>query len=307
MNAPARSETAVGLLNALGAFGIWGLSPLYFKAIRHVPATETVAHRVLWSILLLALIVGALGRWPDVRAAFATRRNRMVFAATTVLIGGNWLLFIWAINHDRVLQASLGYFINPLVNVLLGVFFLRERLSRAQGVAVAIAAAGVVNLIVAYGVFPWVSLALAVSFGLYGLLRKTVQADSLSGLSVETALLAPAALLFLLFRSEQGTLAFARTGLADALLLAAAGVVTAVPLLLFVNATRRLRLATVGLMQYIAPTLQFLLAVLVFRETFTPAHAVTFACIWASLAIYTADSWRMRPRAIPAVVAPERA
>ncbi len=291
-----RSATATGLLYAFGAAAIWGLAPLYFKGVSHVPATETVACRVVFSLLFVAALVTLRRRWEDVRSALRPVRNRWIFALTTALISFNWLLFIWAINHARVLQASLGYFINPLISVVLGVVFLGERLRRPQVLAVVLALVGVVNLVVSYGVVPWVSLALAGSFATYALVRKQVPVDSLVGLLIETAFMLPVALSYLAVLVVRGQSQFFGGDLSTPLLLSLAGVVTAVPLLFFVHAARRLRLATLGLMQYLAPTGQFLLAVLAFGEPFSRASAVTFALIWLSLGLYSADAWRVQRR-----------
>ena len=255
---------------------------MYFRALKGIPPLEIAAHRAVWSAGLLLGVVVALRRGPTLRALMKQPRQLGVLVATTLLISGNWLLFIWAIEQGRLLEASLGYFINPLVNVLLGVVFLGETLRRAQKVAVALAAVGVSVLIVRLGHLPWISLTLASSFGLYGLLRKRFQIDAIVGLFVETGLLAPFALAFI------GTRGTAEPGW----LLAASGVITAVPLVLFTEGARRLTLSTVGLMQYLAPTGQFLIAVFAFGEPFTAAHAATFACIWGSLALYTADAVR---------------
>jgi chloramphenicol-sensitive protein RarD len=299
---PRLTPGAAGLLYALGAFGIWGVSPLFFRALAHVPATEIVAHRVAWSLLLLCALVTLKRGWSEVRGALGPLRNRWLFLLTTLLISGNWLLFIWAVTHARVLQASLGYFINPLLSVLLGVVFLGERLRRPQVIAVLLAAAGVLNLVVSHGVFPWISLCLASTFALYGLLRKQVPVESLSGLLIETALLLPLALVYLVLLAGRGASSFGADAPSTSALLIGGGVVTAVPLLWFVNAARRLRLSTLGLMQYLAPTGQFLLAVLAFGEPFTPAHAVTFGLIWASLVLYSVDAY-LRQRRAPSVPA----
>jgi chloramphenicol-sensitive protein RarD len=285
---PSRDERARGLLAALAAYLAWGLLPLYFKSIREVPPLEILSHRIVWSLLLLSALVAVTGGARAFRAAF--RRDLLpTLAATTALISVNWGTYIWAVNSGHVVDASLGYFLNPLVTVLLGVVFLRETLSRAQRVAIGLAAAGVLVLVVRAGTFPGVALVLATSFGLYGLVRKRARLDALGGLLAETALLAPLALFFLLWRASDGTGAFG-TALRPTLLLAAAGVVTALPLIWFTQGVHRLRLSTLGLVQYVAPTGQFLLAVLVYREPFHAAHAVAFALIWGSLAIYTWDT-----------------
>jgi chloramphenicol-sensitive protein RarD len=288
MTPPSRDERARGLLLALAAYLAWGLLPLYFKSIREVPPLEILSHRIVWSLALLSALVAATGGARAFRAAF--RRDLLpVLAATTALISTNWGAYIWAVNSGHIVDASLGYFLNPLVNVLLGVLFLGEGLSRAQRIAVGLAAVGVLVLVVRAGTFPWVALVLASTFGLYGLVRKRARLDAVRGLFAETALLAPLALGFLLSRASDGTGAFG-TALRPTLLLAAAGIITALPLVWFTQAVHRLRLSTLGLVQYVAPTGQFLLGVLVYREPFHTAHAVAFGLIWGSLAIYTWDA-----------------
>ena len=285
-------ESARGLGLALAAFLTWGLFPIYFKALRPVPPLEILAHRVAWSALLLAALLARRGGPSGFRAPFRGERLPLL-ALTTALISVNWLVYIWAVQAGRIVEASLGYFVNPLVNVLLGVAFLRESLSRRQKAAVALAGAGVALLVIRTGAFPWVALVLATSFGLYGLLRKRAAIDSVGGLFGETALLAPAAIAYLAFRAHQGTGALG-SGAGVTILLAAAGPLTALPLVWFGLALHRLRLSTVGLVQYVTPTSQFLIGVLLYREPFGPAHAAAFACIWASLALY---SWDLYVRA----------
>jgi chloramphenicol-sensitive protein RarD len=270
---------------------MWGLFPLYWKMLAAVPAVEVVAHRTAWGFASVAAWVTLRGRWPDARAVASRPRTLLMLAASAVLIGLNWLLYIWAVIHDHVVEASLGYYINPLVNVLLGVAVLRERLGRAQWIAVALAGAGVAVLTLGYGRFPWIALGLAVSFGLYGLARKTVGADPVVGLLWETAILTPVAIVYLVFLAARGAGEFGGGETTTSALLALGGAVTAVPLVLFALGARALPLSTVGLIQYISPSLQFLLAVLLYHEPFTPAHAVTFGCIWAALALLT---WDMR-------------
>lgn len=244
-----------------------------------------------WSVLFLALLLTVQRTWSHLRAE-RLRGTWGTFAAGAVLLSSNWLLYIWAVNAGHVLEASLGYFINPLVNVVLGMAFLGETLTRPQRVAVGLAAAGVAVQVVATGGLPWMSLTLAGSFGIYGLLRKRLVVDAVPALFVETALMLPFALGWLAWTAADGTGAFAVGSLRSDLLLVAAGVVTALPLVWFARAARRLRLATLGLIQYLAPTGQFLLAVLAFGEPFGPAHAATFGLIWAGLAVYTVDAAR---------------
>jgi chloramphenicol-sensitive protein RarD len=287
---PSRQKRR-GFAAALAAYVAWGLFPIYFKSIKTVPPLQILAHRVVWSMAFLAVLVTWQRRWRELGSALAGGRLP-TYLATTALISANWLIFIWAVNTGRVLESSLGYFVNPLVSVLLGVVFLRERLSRRQAVAVAVAAVGVLALVARLGSFPWVSLGLAATFGSYGLIRKKAGIDAIVGLLVETALLAPVALLYLVALGVRGEGAFGAAGASTTLLLAAAGVVTAVPLIWFAVGVHALRLSTVGLIQYITPTSQFLLAVALYREHFTSAHAVAFACIWASLGLYTYDTLR---------------
>ncbi|MCO6435893.1 MAG: EamA family transporter RarD [Phycisphaerae bacterium] len=283
-------DAAVGVLYGAASYAWWGLVPIYFKAVAHVPALEVLAFRVMGAVVLLGLLMAAYRRWPEVRGLLMHRRTMLALFATTVLIATNWLTFIWSVAHNVVMQASLGYFINPLVNVLLGFVFLGERLRRWQTVSVILATAGVSYLTWAHGGPPGIALILAFSFGLYGLLRKTVRVDALVGLTVETCLLTPIALGYLAAVAWSGTMAFGHEGTGTDILLLSAGIITAVPLLWFTNAARRLRLATIGFLQYIAPTMQFLLAVLAFGEPFTHDQLISFALIWSALAIYSADT-----------------
>jgi chloramphenicol-sensitive protein RarD len=295
----APDERARGVAYAVCTYLSWGLLPIYFKALRPVPAVEVLAHRVVWSLALLTAIVALRA---GVRALAAPFRRLPILSVTTALIATNWLVYIWAVQSGRVLEASLGYFVNPLVNVLFGVAFLGEALSRRQRAAVALAAAGVAVLVVRAGTIPWVALVLATTFGLYGLLRKRAAIDPLGGLLAETALLGPAALALLALRAATGAGAFGSAP-GTTVLLAAAGPITALPLVGFGLAVHRLRLSTMGLIQYLAPTGQFLLAVLLYREPFGAAHAVAFALIWTSLALYSWDAVarsRTGPRAEPA-------
>lgn len=295
---PAVPLSRSGVLYALLAYGCWGLIPLYWKSVRHVPAEQMVAHRCVWGLVVLLALLLATGRLGEAAAAFRRPRQVLLLLASGLLLAGNWLVFLWAVNHGRVLESSLGYYINPLVNVLLGVLLLRERLRPLQAAAVALAALAVVLLALALGAAPWIALGLAFSFGFYGLLRKIAKLDALIGLSVETLLLAPLAVGTLLWADAQGRGAFARAGpdglldLRTHLLILASGPVTAFPLLWFAHAARRLRYATLGLFQYITPTGHLLLAVLLYGERFTLAHAVSFGLIGTALALYAVDARR---------------
>jgi chloramphenicol-sensitive protein RarD len=281
-----------GFLLGVGAYMLWGVMPIYFKALAQVPATEIVAHRIVWSVLFLGLLATLSRRWGTIRAAHATPRVVMILITTALLIGVNWLVFIYAVVSRHMLEGSLGYYLNPLVNVLLGVVLLKERLTRAQIFATFLAAAGVAVLAAGAGSALWISLTLAASFALYGFVRKVAPVDSLEGLFIETTLLAPAAILYLLWLAQAGTLAFGQLGTSTDLLLALGGAVTAIPLLMFTAAARRLPYSTLGFLQYIAPSLQFLLAVLAFGEPLTTSHIVCFAAIWTALALFTLDGWR---------------
>lgn len=286
---PHDSRARGGLLSGLAAYLWWGLAPFYFKAVAHVPAMEVLAHRVAWSVVLLGGLLTATRQWGAAREALRDGRTRARLLVTALLVGFNWLVFIWAVGSGHLVEASLGYFINPLVNVALGTLVLAERLRRPQMAAVGLATAGVLTLTLSLGKPPWISLALALSFSLYGLLRKTARVESLVGLSLETLLLFPLAIGYLL--ALRGGAFGAVSPWTDFLLLMA-GVVTAVPLLWFTVAARRLRYTTVGLIQYLAPTVQLAIAVLAFGEAFSRAHAVAFGCIWAGLLLYTADTLR---------------
>jgi len=285
-------RTRAGLWMGVGAYLLWGVLPLYFKALTHVDPVEIVAHRILWSLLFLGALATLWHRWPTMRAAVANRRVLMTLAATSILIGVNWLIYIWAVLNGHVLEGSLGYYLNPLVNVLLGVFLLKEKLTRAQTLAVLLAAAGVAVLAFGAGSGLWISLTLAFSFATYGYLRKVAPVESLEGLSIETAILAPLALAWVLWLASKGESGLGMD-MTTTLLLAAAGAITAIPLLLFTAAAKRLPYSTLGFLQYIAPSLQFLLAVLVFGEKLTTSHIICFAAIWTSLIIFTFEGVRL--------------
>lgn len=291
--------TLVGSAYAFGAFAFWGGAPLYFKAVSDVPAFEVLAHRVVWSVLCVALLILIVGQWQAVRRALSDRRTLGPLVLSALLISLNWLVFIWAVAQDRVLDASLGYYITPLISVLLGRLVLGERLWRVQWIAVALAAFGVGYMLVALGVLPWVSLLLGTTFGAYGLTRKLVNVGAMPGLFIETLLVAPLALAYLLMIGFGSGGTFGSEGIRMDVLLIAAGLITATPLILYAQGVRRLRLASIGLFQYIAPTGQMLLAVFVFGEQFTSTHFVTFACIWVALFLYSASAWIGRARAQP--------
>jgi chloramphenicol-sensitive protein RarD len=284
-----------GLLYASLAFGIWGLFPLYLRQIASVPPVELVLHRSAWSLLLLVLVLTLLKRWAWLGEVRRQPRQFRLYAASAVLLTVNWLVYVYAVLSGQVLEASLGYFINPLVSVLLGVLVLGERLRRVQWLAVALAALGVAWLTGLTGRLPWMALVLACSFGVYGLIRKTGRLGALEGLTLETMLLAPLLLPGLVWTTLAPGGALLRGDWALNTWLVLAGPLTALPLLCFAAAARRLRLATLGLMQYLSPTLQFALGVWVFHEPMQPGRLLGFAFIWAGLALYSADAMRRAP------------
>ena len=289
-----RSSTRDGLLLGVGAYLSWGLLPLYLRLIAHVPPMQILSYRILWSLGLLGVVAVAVRRVGAIARA-ARGRTLLLLGCSSLLIAANWLTYIWAVQNGHVLEASLGYFVNPLVSVGLGVAVLGERLRRVQGVAIALAAAGVVVAALDGGGAAWVAGVLAVSFGLYGLVRKVAAIDALGGLLVETLLLAPVAAVLLMLAAGQGTAAWGRDGTTD-LLLALAGAVTAAPLLMFAAAARRLPLSVLGLLQYLSPTIQFAEAVLIFGEPLRPVHGLTFGLIWTGCAVFAWDGVRGRGR-----------
>lgn len=285
----SRRRTKVGVVAGLAAYLAWGFIPLFFKLVAHVPPIVVLSHRILWSALFVGGILTLGGQWPDVVAALRRRKTLLALAASTTMIAINWFVFLWAITHHQVVQAGLGYFINPLVSVLLGIVFLRERLRCGQAGALLLATAGVLVQVVARGSFPWVAMTLAWSFAFYALLRKTIPVGPLVGLFVETALLVPPA-AFCVARFTQG--ADAPIGTTDYALLAGSGVITAVPLILFATAARRLSMATLGFMQFLSPTCQLSLAVFAFNEPFTRWHSLSFGLIWVALVFYCLEALR---------------
>ncbi|WP_374688867.1 EamA family transporter RarD [Promineifilum sp.] len=284
-----------GIVYAIGTYILWGVMPIYWKALHDVPSSQIVAHRIVWSLVFVGLVLTARRNWSWLGKAIRQPRVVLTFALSGTLLTVNWLTYIWGVNAGFIVETSLGYFINPLINVLLGYVFLKERLRPVQWGALAVALAGVLYLTFSYGAFPWIALTLAFSFGLYGLMRKTAALNSAEGLFLETAFLSLPALGFLLLQENRGAGALGHTGATTALLLAGAGVVTSVPLLLFAAGARRITLTTLGLLQYIAPTLQFLIGVLIYGEEFGPARVVGFGLIWLALILYTGESlWRRR-------------
>lgn len=283
-----------GMLYAALSYLMWGLFPIYFKALQAIPAPEILLHRMLWSLLLLLLILAARRQWAWLGRVLHQPRVLAGFALSSLLLASNWLLYIWAVNSHHVVDASLGYFINPLVNILLGYVILKERLRPVQWLAVALAAAGVAWLTWQAGHLPWIGLLLAVTFGAYGLLRKTASLGPLEGLSLETLLLFPLAFAYLLYLSLHGQNSFGNEPSTIQWLLVAAGPITAIPLLLFAAGARRIPLSLMGLLQYLSPSLQLLLGVWLYHEPFDAARLAGFSVIWAALVLYSIEGlWRV--------------
>ena len=292
-----------GIAYAIGAYGIWGLLPVYLKWLHAVPPLQVISHRILWSGLLLSAIVLLSRQWTAFRSTALTPRILRTYAIAALLIAINWLTYIWAVDAGRIVEVSLGYFINPIISVVMGVVFLRERLRRWQWLPVGMVVIGVLYLTVSYGALPWLALILAFSFGTYGLIKKTAPLGALYGLTLETGILLLPALGWLLYADAAGSGAFLHGGVTMDSLLVAAGPVTAIPLLLFAAATQRIPLTQIGILQYISPTLQFLLGVLVYREPFTHAQLIGYGIVWMALIIFAVESLHAhRAQAVPAVV-----
>lgn len=287
-----------GALYAAGAYLMWGLFPLFWKALQSVPPLEILAHRVVWSMAFVVGLLAVQRNWRWLPAALRDGRTSALYAASGLLLMANWFIFIWAVNTGRVVEASLGYFITPLFNVALGVVCFKERLRPLQGVAFAIATCGVIALTVVYGALPWAAFALAITFALYGLLRKVSPLGSLQGLTLETMFVCVPALAFLLMREGQHAGVFGHASAATSWLLVCSGAVTALPLLMFATGARRVSMTLLGVLQYIAPTMQFLLGAFVYREAFDQARLLGFGLIWSALALYAWDGIR-REKAVP--------
>lgn len=280
-----------GMTYAVGAYVAWGFLPVFWKALHDVPALEILAHRVAWGLAVAIVLVSYRLRWRWLGAVARDQRTMLAFAASAALLSLNWFIYIWAVNAGYIVETSLGYFINPLVNVLLGVLFLKERLRGGQGLAIGLALLGVLYLTVQYGAPPWIALALALSFAGYGLIRKTATLGALEGFTLETMLLFPVALSYLVYHEALGTASFGHSSATTTLLLACAGIVTAGPLIMFAAGARRISFTMLGLLQYIAPTIQLLLGVLVYGEALTLARLAGFGMIWLALAVYTLEGF----------------
>lgn len=289
-------NTNSGALNAIAAYTMWGFAPIYFKLIEHVGAPEILVHRVLWSFLLLALIILIRRQWHNVSQILKQKKLLLKLTITALFLGCNWLLFIWAVNNDHLLDASLGYYINPLFNVALGMMFLGERLGKLQKYAVALAVTGVLIQLISLGTLPIISLVLASTFGIYGLLRKKMMVDSFAGLLIESALMVPIAIVYWLFFLDSSSSDLTQNTAYLNTLLICSGIVTTAPLLCFTAAAKRLTLTTLGFFQYIGPSLMFLLAVYIYQEPLLIEKLVTFGFIWTALALYSYDSLKTAKR-----------
>lgn len=283
-------STCKGVLCALGAYFIWGVAPIYFKSIQEVPAEEILTHRIIWSFFFMILLLTVSRHWSYVRQVLKQPKKILVLGVTATTIACNWLIYIWAVNNGYMLQASLGYFINPLVNVLFGMLFLQERFRRMQWIAVSLALTGVLIQLWQFGSVPVIGLSLAVTFATYGLLRKKLGVDAQTGMTFETLWLLPVGIIFLLFFADSPTSDMAMNDWHLNALLVAAGVITTVPLLLFTEAANHLRLSTLGFFQYMGPSIMFLLAVFMYGEVMTPELLVTFGFIWVALILFTLDA-----------------
>ena len=280
-----------GVWNGLAAYALWGFFPIYWKLLQEVSALEVIGHRISWSFLLLIVVILLTRQWKNFRTAALSLKVVGIYFLAGVLLTINWLIYVWGVNSGFIVETSLGYFINPLISVLLGVFFLRERLRSMQWVAVALAAAGVLYLTLTYGRPPWIALSLAASFGTYGLVKKLAPLGSLYGLTLETALVFPMALIYLVFMGTTGTGAFLHQGVLIDILLIGTGAVTSIPLLMFASAARQIPLTMIGILQYIAPTLQFLIGVFLYHEPFDQSRFIGFSLVWLALVIFWVENY----------------
>lgn len=300
------SEKKVGVGYALAAYGTWGLLPIFWKTMSEVSAVQILAHRFLWSFVYVGILIVVTKQQGAVKKVFTSPKTLLLFLASSFLLSANWGIYVWANNNNHIIEASLGYFINPLVSIFLGMIFLKEKINFWQVLAVVLAAIGVSYMVFQYGRFPWISLALAVSFGFYGLIRKVVPVESLTGLFIETGFLAPFALIFIVILGIGGKGAFLTGDTKVSFLLIIAGVITAYPLIWLVNGAKRLPLKTIGFCQYLAPILMLLIGVIVYHEPFTEMHQASFAFIWSALLIYLLSSTSFMQKVDPLAIVIER-
>ncbi|WP_232696670.1 EamA family transporter RarD [Brevibacillus daliensis] len=282
-----RSEQRLGILYAIAAYGMWGFLPIYWKSLSYIPSDEILAHRIFWSFIFAIILVFASKHSKQVVGFLKNPKSLLLFMIASILISANWIIFIWAVNSGHIVETSLGYYINPLLNVALGMLFFRERLDFWQIVSLVFAAVGVLWMATNFGQFPWISLSLALTFGIYGVVKKLIQTDSITSLTLETIPVAPISLVYIIFLQSQGTGSIGEVSIWTDVLLIASGIATGLPLLAFASAARRIPLSMMGFIQYLAPTIQLAIGVLLYKESFTNSHILSFACIWVALALYT--------------------
>jgi chloramphenicol-sensitive protein RarD len=290
-----------GIVSGLGAYILWGFFPIYWKLLHDVPALQVIGHRIAWSFVLLSLVILLTRQWNAFRAVALAPKTIAIYSAAAILLSVNWLIYVWGVNAGFIVETSLGYFINPLISVLLGVVFLRERLRSLQWIPVGLAALGVLYLTLAYGRLPWIALSLAFSFGIYGLVKKLAPLGSLYGLTLETALVFPLALIYLTFVGFRGTGSFLEEGLFTDLLLIGTGAVTSIPLLMFASAARQIPLTMIGVLQYVAPTLQFLIGVFLYHEPFDRSRLIGFGLVWLALVIFWVENYLANRVPVPPI------
>jgi len=285
-----------GMVYGIGAYVLWGFFPIYWKFLHHVSAFQVIGHRIAWSFVILILYILVTKKWDDFRAVSFNKRTVAIYVVAGILLSINWLIYVWGVNANFIVETSLGYFINPLLSVLMGVIFLRERLRPSQWIPVTIAAIGVGYLTFVYGRLPWIALSLAFSFGFYGLVKKLAPLGSLYGLTLETASVLPIALIYLTYVQVDGTASFLHDGLTTDFLLACSGIVTSIPLLMFASAAKQIPLTMVGILQYIAPTLQFLIGIFLYKEPFDHAHLIGFSIVWVALVLFWLENFLSQTR-----------
>lgn len=290
-----------GIWNGLSAYIMWGFFPIYWKLLHDVPALQVIGHRIAWSFILLTVVILVTRQWQNFQSAALDPKTIAIYFIAAILLSINWLVYVWGVNAGFIVETSLGYFINPLISVLLGVVFLRERLRTMQWIPIVLAAAGVTYLTVTYGRLPWIALSLAVSFGIYGLVKKLAPLGSLYGLTLETALVFPIALIYLAFVGFTGTGSFLHKGALTDILLIGTGVVTSIPLLMFASAARQIPLTMIGVLQYVAPTLQFLIGVFLYHEPFDQSRLIGFSLVWLALIIFWVENYLANRVAVPPI------
>lgn len=288
----SQKNSFIGVCYAIAAFTAWGFLPLYWKALEQVPAMEILAHRILWSFVFVLTAVLMYNRWKNFKEILLNKSNRLTILLSTLLISANWFIYIWAVNNEHVVDASLGYYINPLLTIFLAMVILKERLNFWQLISLVLALIGVLIITLKYAQIPWIALSLALTFAMYSLVKKLSNFDSVNGLALETITVVPISLIFIIFKQVDGTAAFGISSIYTTLLLIGAGVVTALPLLWFAQGARRVSLSTIGFIQYIAPSITLFLGVFLFKEPFTTLHVLSFGFIWCALTLYSLSQTR---------------